>query len=263
MKTKVNGIQLAYDINGNKAPAILLIHGFGLDRSIWMDLTSAHLGEQLVILPDLRGHGESDAIQGPYLMSTLAEDLALLLDILSVEKAIVCGHSMGGYVALAFAEQYPHRLAGLGLITTNAQADSDEKRSGRYAMIEQVKQHGSLAVAKSLAPRLSDDQTIVQQAHRLIHETDPDGLIGALGGMAERPDRRELLTKIDVPALVVAGEADQITDLDEAKVMAESLPRGEFLALPGAGHMPMAEACAELGLGLRSLIQRVMTLPSA
>jgi len=247
-------VHLAYEFRGRVTPPVVLLHGFAMNRSIWVDMAASHLGDQRVILPDLRGHGESDAPEGTYSMSLLAADLAYLLDDLGIEQAVVCGHSMGGYVALAFAKHYPQRLAGLGLITTNAQADPEDKRSGRLALIEQVRKQGSVAVAESLAPRLSNDPSVVDQAQQMIGAADPQGLIGALAGMAERPDRTDLLPQLTVPALVVAGEVDQITDFAAAKAMAEALPQGRFLSIPGVGHLPMTEAPAVLGDGLRSLL---------
>lgn len=257
MKLKIDDFHLGFDILGKVKPPIVLIHGFGLDRTIWHPLASAHLEHQQVILPDMRGHGESDAPGGPYQMSLLADDLAQLLEMLGIGRAIVCGHSMGGYIALAFADQYPQMLSGLGLITTNANADPDDKRAARYTLIEQIKERGPIVVADNLAPRLSDHQSVVDQTHHLINKTHPQGLIGALWGMAERPDRTVSLKDIRVPSLVVAGEADKITKFDEAEAMAEALPQSRFLGLPGIGHMPMAEAPAELGQGLQVLIQQV------
>jgi 3-oxoadipate enol-lactonase len=257
MKININGLQMAYDIRGRTGPPLVLLHGFGMDRSIWEGMVISQLGEHRVILPDLRGHGESDAPEEIYSMSLLAEDLAYLLDDLEVERAIVCGHSMGGYVALAFAEHYPQRIAGLGLITTNALADPEDKRAGRFAMIDQVKDRGAVAVAESLAPRLSRNPIEVQKAQHLISTVDPQGLIGALMGMAERSDRTALLPQVNVPALVVAGIEDQITDFTSAKTMADALPQGYFLGIPGVGHLPMSEAPAELGKGLRFLVARV------
>lgn len=257
MKIEVNGVHLAYETWGHTERPIVLMHGFGLDRSIWRDLATKYLADQQVILPDLRGHGESDAPVGPYHMSQLAEDLVYLLDAREVERAVVCGHSMGGYVALAFAAQFAERLLGLGLITTNAGSDSEEKRAGRYALIEEVRERGSIAVAENLAPRLSRSQAVIDASFTLIDQTEPLGLIGAMGGMAERPERTGLLSQINVPALVVAGEDDRITDFKTAKAMADALMKGEFLGIPDVGHMPMWEAPDILGRGLKSLVARV------
>lgn len=265
MKIQINGRWISYDLLQPKAekpiretPPIVLIHGLGLDRTIWYPMVSAYLDDFDVILPDVRGHGESDAPSGTYSMSILADDLAYLLERLDVKKAIVCGHSMGGYIALAFASQFPDRLAGLGLITTNANADSEEKRTGRYEMIEAIIQHGAEVLADGLAAKLSHNPDVVRDAHQLISNAKPGGMIGVLQGMAQRADRATLLPQIEKPALVAAGVEDQITNFEDAKSMAEALPYGHFLSLLGAGHMPMRESPAALAEGLRALTQRVI-----
>ena len=265
MKITINSCQFGFDLMGymethnqQAVPPIVLIHGLGLDRTIWHPLVSGHLSDFEVIMPDMLGHGESDAPQGPYPMSLMAENLAELLETLDISKAIVCGHSMGGYVALAFASQFPQMLAGLGLITTNAYADSEEKRTGRYDLIKKIKEQGAIALAESLAPKLSRDPVVIKKSHQLISKTKPMGLIGALEGMALRPDRTAFLPEVDVPAIVAAGEDDQITNYDEAQLMAEALPQGQFLGLPNVGHMPMLEDPAALGEGLQALFQRVI-----
>jgi 3-oxoadipate enol-lactonase len=257
MKVSLNGIELGYEILGQAGYPLILIHGFAMDRTIWLGMSLKYLRDHRVILPDMRGHGESDAPQCAYPMTSMAEDLAHLLDFLRINKAVVCGHSMGGYVTLAFAEEFPERLAGMGLITTRARADSEKQRDGRYQMVEEVRKRGSIAVAESLAPRLTYNDEIVHEAHKLIAKTSPEGIIGALKGMAERSDRTNLLPVIEVPSLVVAGEKDQIINFDDARRMVEALPLVEFLPLSGAGHMPMMESPAALGEGLNHLVARV------
>jgi pimeloyl-ACP methyl ester carboxylesterase len=190
-------------------------------------------------------------------MDVLAEDLSALLDFLNYDKAVICGHSMGGYVALAFAEKFPNRLSGLGLITTHAAADSEAKQKDRYQMVEAVREKGAVVLAESLAPKLTKDENVRCQSHRILAGTDPDGIIGALMGMAERPTRMDLLPEIDVPALVVAGKEDQIIDVEIARQMADSLPQGRFLLIEDAGHMPMIEAPKALGEGLSWLLSKV------
>jgi pimeloyl-ACP methyl ester carboxylesterase len=259
MKAKVNKIEISYDLFGQNTPALLLLHGFGLNRTIWYEMVENYLDNQRVLLPDLRGHGESEVTTSPYDMPLMAQDVADLLETLSIDRAIVCGHSMGGYVALAFAEKFPDKLSGLGLITTNAAEDSPERRAGRYEQINQIRTSGSLFVADSLAPRLSNKPTVVYQSHEIISRCDPNGLIGALQGMATREDKTDLLSYISVPALVVAGENDQITDYEASRRMAASLPNGEFLGMLDTGHMPMLESPKELGFAIRALIKRVNT----
>ena len=257
MKTKINGIQLAYELQEGSGMPIVLLHGFAMNRSVWHEMATTYLADKKLILPDLRGHGESDASDGPYPMELLAADLAGLINYLEIKSAIICGHSMGGYAALAFAEQYPQMLAGLGLITTNVEADDEVKRAGRYAQINEINIKGSIAVADSLAPRLSKIPVVIAWAHQLISKANPNGLIGALEGMAARPDRTHLLPKINVPAIVVAGELDQITDVNASKIMASTLPQGYYYGIKNAGHMPSAEAPGELAEAILTLCNRV------
>jgi len=257
MKAMINGIQMGYDVIGEEGMPMVLIHGFGLDRSIWEEVTKKYLIPHRVILPDVRGHGESDAPEGAYPMALLAEDIKELLDFLKIEKAAVCGHSMGGYITLAFAERYPERLAGLGLITTRTKADSAEQRADRYQMVEKVREYGAIVLAESLGPKLTKNEAVFKESYKMLSNTDPLGIIGVLQGMAERPDRRELLSKITVPALVVAGDQDQIIDLGDARQMADTLPRARFHLVSGAGHMPMLEKPEDLASGLEWLISEM------
>ena len=256
MKADINGTQIGYEVLGNTGLPLVLIHGFGLDRSIWRKMLFKHMPDQFVILPDVRGHGESDAPNGPYSMDQLADDVAGLINILNVDKVIVAGHSMGGYISLAFAARYSQHLAGLGLITSRVEADSASKRKGRYDLIERIHEGGSVELAKSLAPHLSKDEAIIRETYDKIKQNSPIGLIGASQAMAERPDRRDLLKKISASALVVAGVEDQIVDVEDAREMASLFPNAEFLAIPKAGHMPMWENPPALAKGLLDLIAR-------
>jgi pimeloyl-ACP methyl ester carboxylesterase len=259
MKANILGHQLRFEVSGQSGVPLVLIHGFGLDRTIWKEMIQTYFEDQFIVLPDTLGHGESEAPQGGYPMTSLAADLAGLLDFVAIPKAIVCGHSMGGYIALAFADQFPDRLAGLGLITTRADADTAEKKAGRYAMIETIKEKGASVQAKALAPRLSYDEEVVRYSMHLLEMANPQGLIGSLQGMAERADRGELLRRIEVPSLVVAGEQDQIVPIEEAKAMADALKGSTFVIIPGGGHMPMMENPKMLSEGLKNLTKRVET----
>lgn len=260
MKATINGIQFGYEILGQQGLPIVLIHGFGLNRKIWIPVVSEYLRNHTVILPDVRGHGESEAPEGPYTMTLLAEDMVNLMAYLGYERALICGHSMGGYITLAFADVFPQRMSGMGLITTRAEADTEEGREGRHESIEAVKKKGPIALAESLAPRLTQDEDLICDMRAMLAETDPAGIIGSQKGMAERPDCRHLLPEITVPSLVVAGGEDQIIDLQSAKNMADALPDGDFVSIPEAGHLPMLETTAELGKALLALIRRVEAL---
>ena len=137
----VNHIRIAYERRGSGVPLVLL-HGFPLDHSIWELILPWIDNKADLILPDLRGFGKSDGPDGTYTMEVLASDVFGILDYLKIAKAVIAGHSMGGYIALAFARLYPDRLLGLGLISTQATADTQERKSGRYETAESVEERG-------------------------------------------------------------------------------------------------------------------------
>lgn len=242
MISRINDIKIGVDVFGYSGPAVVLIHGSALNRTIWHAVATEGLKGFQVILPDVRGHGESEATDGVYPMSLLADDLAGLLTHLGVDQAFILGHSMGGYIALAFAEQYPERIKGIGLITSKANADSKEKREGRYQLADEIRKRGAIALAESLAPRISRDPAVVKLAYEMIKNTSDPGAVGVTLGMAERPDRMDDLAQLPIPGLVVVGEDDQIIPMELAKQMAAVIPESQFVVIPHSGHLPMVEA---------------------
>ena len=140
-KVKVNGINIAYERRGRGEP-LVLIHGYPLDHTTWNELTSLPENDFDLIIPDLRGMGQSDALDKTYTVVDLASDIAGLLDHLKVQKAFIAGHSMGGYVALAFARTYPNRVRGLGMISSQVLADPPERKEGRYKTAAEVAKKG-------------------------------------------------------------------------------------------------------------------------
>ena len=152
---QINGIQQAYTRIGQGAP-LVLIHGYPLDHTIWYDMVSPLEDEFELILPDLRGFGLSGFTDAQFTIADLTSDIASLLNHLGFEKAYIAGHSMGGYVALAFARQYPQRVLGLGLVSTQAPADTPERKQGRYAAADEILKSGVQPVAESILPIYQD-----------------------------------------------------------------------------------------------------------
>src|SRR5215203_520656 len=148
-KVSVNGIQLAYDRRGRGTPLVLL-HGFPLDHHLWDEVVPFLEDRFDTILPDLRGFGESTAVDSPYGMNNYASDIAGLLDQLNIQKTAVAGHSMGGYVALAFTRLYPERVSGLGLVSSQLLGDSPERKEGRYKSSADVSENGIGSVVATM-----------------------------------------------------------------------------------------------------------------
>jgi 3-oxoadipate enol-lactonase len=238
-------VKLHYSDTGQGLPVVLL-HGFPLGGSIWESQRRQLNESSRVIIPDLRGHGQSPAPTGVYEMEQLARDVFSLLDSLSIEQAVIMGHSMGGYVALAGWQLAPERFLALGLIASQATGDTDEGRENRYKLAAKVAAEGSKPVADAMVPKLfaptvSGGSVNAALARRLILNTQPAGIIGALKGMAARADFTTLLPAIDVPVLIVAGDQDQIIAPAKAQAMAALIPNATLAPIENAGHMPMLE----------------------
>jgi len=248
----VNGIKLAYVRRGKGTP-LVLIHGYPLDHISWDEVASLLENKFDVILPDLRGFGQSTTVETPYTISDMADDLASLLDHLEVEKAALAGHSMGGYVALAFAKKYPQRVSGLGLVSSQAVADSPEGKDRRYQTAADVVEKGVNIVAEAMTPKLSTDASVQAFVRDVIVKQSKSSVIGALKAMAERENLMSHLSSVKFPVVLIHGNADVLIPIERAKEIKTVLPSAQLVELQGAGHMPMMEFARETAEGLKFL----------
>jgi 3-oxoadipate enol-lactonase len=248
-RVAVNGVNLAVDVRG-QGQAVLFIHGYPLDHTIW-EHPLAHLDGWMRIAPDLRGMGQSDAPDLGYSMATYAEDLLALLSTLGVDRVVLCGLSMGGYVAFEMLRLARDRVRGLVLMDSRAEADTPEARKARDASAAQAREGGAEAIATGLLPRMLSAQSkrenaqLTDRVYRMMAATPLAGMLGAIGAMRERPDSFPLLaTLIGLPAMVVVGEDDQLTPVDRAQAMTDAVPGARLVVVPGAGHLTSLE-CPE------------------
>jgi YbgC/YbaW family acyl-CoA thioester hydrolase len=242
----VHGVGLAVEVRG-EGPAILFVHGYPFDHTIWRDQIDRLDGFRR-IAPDLRGMGQSDAPDLGYSMAIYAADLAALLDVLGVSEAILCALSMGGYVAFEFLRNWRSRVRGLVLLDTRAEPDSAEGRRARDAAATVAREGGAAAIAeamllKVLAPStLEERPEVAEQVRARMAATPVSGIIGALAAMRDRAGSESLLpTLAGLPTLVIAGEADLLTPPDQARGMAQAIPGARLAIIPRAGHLPPVE----------------------
>jgi pimeloyl-ACP methyl ester carboxylesterase len=235
------GIELAYDDAGAGIP-LVMIHGWPHDRTLWAGQLRG-LGEHArCIAPDLRGFGGS-TVAGPLTIDQYADDVAALLDVLDLPRVVLCGLSMGGYVAFAMLRRHRERVRALVLADTRAGADSDEARANRMRLIALVEEHGVEALAarqlRSMLARSTFDQQpeIVEVVRRMMASVPPEGVIGALRAMAERLDSTPLLSTIAVPTLVVGGAEDTITPPAELEALSAAIPGSRLELLANSGHV--------------------------
>jgi len=239
-KVNVDGINIAYDRKGSGQP-LILIHGYPLDHTTWNGVAASLSEEFDLIIPDLRGFGESDVMEADDSIIDYASDMAGLLNHLKIKKATLVGHSMGGYVALAFAREYPDRISGLGMVSTQIMADTKEKKEARIANAKQVLEEGVHSVVESMTPKLSKEAKIQDFVRNLITVQRPLGVYSALMVMAERPDSTELFKTFKYPTVIVHGDDDALIPVERGREMKAALPSAHYVELAGLGHMAMME----------------------
>lgn len=247
MGVKVNGVDIEWRERGS-GDAILFIHGFPFNSAMWGHQLAALPDGWRGIAPDLRGFGASELGEAPILgMDLLAADLAGLLDQLEIERVVLCGLSMGGYVAFEFWRQFGDRVRGIVLSDTRAASDSPDTRRARHQLAERVRSEGPAPVIEALLPKLLSPSTRRKQAgevsmvRAMMEETPPETMARALLGMAARTDADPLLRTIDVPVLVVVGSDDVITSRGQAEMLARGVRGARIEVVEGAGHIPPVE----------------------
>jgi pimeloyl-ACP methyl ester carboxylesterase len=254
----IDGAELAFVDSGAKPP-LLLVHGFPLDAAIWRHQLLAFGDERRVLAPDLVGFGASSA-EGRPSIDAHADDLAALLDGLGIARAIVCGHSMGGYVALAFQRRYPERTAGLVLACTRAEPDDEAARAGRRDAAAKVLAEGLAPLTAAMLPKLlaaGADPDLRLELEAILLRQPPSGAAAALLAMAGRADAVPGLADIDVPSLVITGAEDILIPPSASKSMAAAIPAAGLTLVPNAGHMAMLEEPGAFNAALRAFVSSI------
>ncbi len=242
MIDKVNGLRLAWDDAGSGLP-ILLIHGFPLCRTMWRPQVEALVAAGYrVITPDLRGFGESEGAEEAS-MEIFADDLLALLDHLGIEKAVVGGMSMGGYVLLNLLKQAPERFAAALFIVTRAGGEDAAGRDKRNQLATLAREVGAAPIADAFSSAvfaetvMNERPQLVAEVRGWMEQTSPQGLIGGLMAIRDRDDSSNLLPNLHLPALVIGADADNAIPLAESQKLAAALPQASLVTLVGGGHM--------------------------
>ena len=250
----INGKKIHSRTNG-EGDTIMLVHGFGEDGSIWKNQYAIFPGR--VIVPDLPGSGHSEMVSDMS-VEGMAETLNAILEKENIAQCILIGHSMGGYITLAFAEKYPQKLKGFGLFHSSAFADNDAKKETREKGIAFIKQHGGKAFLDTLIPNLYSQPTKGEHPELLkahlaqAADLSPESLIAYYKAMIQRPDRTEVLKQSEVPVLFIFGKEDQAVPMEDGLKQCH-LPKTSVVEiLEKTGHMGMIE---ETPLANRYLVE--------
>jgi len=259
--TSINGTNFFFDERGKGFPVVLL-HGFPLDHRMWSPQMVDLSGMCRVIVPDLRGFGQTRSDQA-FTIDSLATDVHHLLKALGALPCCLGGLSMGGYVALSFARQFARDLSGLMLIDTRADADSPAARNARQKNIDLVRQKGPSAIADAmiarlLAPGADEGRPELARSLRSMIEANPASTIEkALVALRDRPDQTPLLPTLKVPTLILVGDGDQLTPPDLAEGMKAAIPGSRLTVIRGAGHMSPIEQPAQVSQAIRQFVTAV------
>jgi 3-oxoadipate enol-lactonase len=240
-KLKSGDAEIVYWTFGS-GPPVVLLHPFPANHEFWLPVADALSTRYRLILPDLRGHGDSEIGEGPATMEKHAADLARVLDAANVGRAPLIGVSIGGYVLFEFWRKHRGRVAALGLCNTKAPADGPEARAGRLQAANDILDRGTEPFFESMIPKLFGKTTretrpdLVDAAVGMMRKMSPEDVAQVQRGMAARPDSVETLKTINVPTLLVTGDEDILTGVSEAELMRQHVANSQLRVIPKAGH---------------------------
>lgn len=251
------GAKIHYQDSGNGKDVVLLLHAFPLHSGMWSRQIAALSPRFRVIAPDYPGLGKSTPRPEPSTMEVLAEQVLGLLGSIGVDRAIVVGLSMGGYLAFELYRQRPGLFRGLALCDTRPGADTPEGAAGREVFARNALDKGLHWVADEMTPKLlrpQPDPAAVREVRALIGQGTPAGVAAAQRGMARRPDSTSTLSAIACPTLVVVGAEDTLTPPAEAEKMVAGIKGAKLARIPGAGHLPNVESPAAYDAALLEFV---------
>ena len=251
--------EIFYEVIGS-GPPVVLLHPFPANHDLWKPAAQALVSRYRVILPDLRGHGDSGIGDGPAVMEKHVEDLRRVLDNEQVGRSPFVGVSIGGYVLFEFWRRHSSRVQALVLCNTKAQEDTPEARAARLQAAAEVIERGTEPFFESMLPKLMGKSThrmrpdLVEGALRMMRKMSPQGVASVQQGMAERPDSVDTLKTINVPTLILTGDEDILTGVGEAELMRLHIRGSQMMVIRRAGHYSPWEQPEEVGKLLRGFL---------
>jgi len=258
-RIKSGDAEIVYRTIG-EGPPVVLLHPFPVHHGFWLPVTGALSSRYRLILPDLRGHGDSEAGEGAATMNKHAADIAHVMDDAEVGRAPLVGVSIGGYAIFEFWRAYRGRVAGLVLSNTKAPADSPEAKAGRLQAANEVLEGGTEPFFESMIQKVLGKATresrpdLVEGAMHMMRKMSPDDVAKVQRGMAERPDSVPTLKTINVPTMVVTGDEDLMTGVNEAEVMRQHIPGSQVRVIAKAGHYSPWEQPEQFGRAVRQFL---------
>jgi 3-oxoadipate enol-lactonase len=251
--------EIIFDVAGSGQPVVLL-HPFPANREFWLPVSRLLSSRYRLIIPDLRGHGQSSLGKGPATMQKHADDIARVMTAAGVERAPLLGVSIGGYAIFEFWRRFRDRVSSLVLCNTKAGADTGDAHNARLESARDVLERGTEPFLEGMLQKVLGESTrhsrpdLVEGALRMMRKMSAEGVAGVQRGMAERPDSVAMLKTISVPTLIVTGDEDKLTGIPEAEIMKENIARSQMRVVAKAGHYSPWEQPEEVGRLLRQFL---------
>ena len=262
MRLKSDDAEIYYEVLGD-GPPVVLLHPFPAHHGVWMPAADLLSARYRVVLPDLRGHGESTPGNGPATMEKHAADMARLCDELAIGRAVFAGVSIGGYILFEFWRRFRQRVHAMVLCDSRASADTDEARVNRLKAADDAEQSGPIPFIDSMMPKLLGETTrtnrpdLVDSARKMMLKTSVAGIAAVQRGMAARPDSTSTLASINVPTLILVGAEDGLTPVADADAMQKGIAGSRLEVIPRGGHYAVFEQHELAGKLVRSLLDHL------
>jgi len=259
MHTVSRDAELFFEVLGD-GPPVVLLHPFPVHHAFWLPAADLLASRYHLIVPDLRGHGDSTAGEGPATMEKHAADLARVCDAAGAGRAVFAGVSLGGYILMEFWRRHPQRVSALILANTRAQADTEEGRAARLKSADDAELHGAEPFFDGMVPKLIGETTrtnrpdLVASARKMMRKMSVPGLAAVQRGMAQRPDSVATLKTVNLPTLILAGAEDTLTPVADATLMQQAIPGSRMEVLPQAGHYAVFEQPEAAGRIIRGFL---------
>ena len=259
----INDVSISYNDYGTGIMPIIFLHGFPFDKTSWQPQMESLKQTHRVIAYDIRGFGKSTAGKSAPTIRLFADDLIQFMDGLSINKAIVCGLSMGGYILLDAISRYPNRFEAIVLCDTQCIADSEETKEKRNQTILQIKANGLKSFAQGFIKNIfcqeSSDKKkeLVEKINQIILSTPFDSIVGTLGALTERENTCLTLDEIAVPTLILCGKEDIVTVPEQSEFLQDNIPDSTLYIIDKAGHLSNLEQSGEFNQHLTNFISGI------
>lgn len=262
MNIKKNGISI-FPYGDAGKPSVIFIHGFPFDHQMWNNQVSKFSSNYFCITYDVRGLGDSESGDGQYTMELFVDDLEMIANEMKLNKPVLCGFSMGGYISLRAVERMEEKFGGLILCDTKSGSDNNEGKINRASAIKRINDLGVKKYVGEFIPNCFSESSLINKkdlVKKMISESEyfsSTGLKGCLLAMAARTDTTEHLSKIQIPSLILCGEEDNITTPDIMMGMADKIHNSEFYTIPKAGHLSLVENSDAVNKHIENFLKKI------